>query len=60
MWQGGRYGGQASSQHYPNDTYMLRLAEIYLIYAEATLGNQTSTADATAMDYFNKCIQGQD
>jgi len=47
-------GGQASSQHYPNDTYMLRLSEMYLIYAEATLGNQTSTANATAMDYFNK------
>ena len=46
--------GEASSQHYPNDTYMLRLAEMYLIYAEASLGNQTSTADATALDYFNK------
>ncbi|MGE5521094.1 MAG: RagB/SusD family nutrient uptake outer membrane protein, partial [Candidatus Dadabacteria bacterium] len=27
--------GIASSQHYPNDTYMMRLAEVYLIYAEA-------------------------
>ncbi len=46
-------GGQASSQHYPNDTYMLRLAEMYLIYAEAELGNQTQTSDATALLYFN-------
>ena len=47
-------GGQASSQHYPNDTYMLRLAEMYLIYAEATLGDQAQTSDATAIQYFNK------
>jgi hypothetical protein len=46
-------GGQASSQHYPNDTYMLRLAEMYLIYAEAELGNQTQTSDGTAIAYFN-------
>jgi len=47
-------GGQAASQNYGNDTYMLRLAEMYLIYAEAVLGNNASTADATALDYFNK------
>lgn len=47
-------GGQSSSQHYPNDTYMLRLAEMYLIYAEAALGNNTSTSDAKALAYFNK------
>lgn len=47
-------GGQAASQIYPNDTYMMRLAEIYLIYAEAALGNSTSTNDATALEYFNK------
>jgi hypothetical protein len=27
---------------------------MYLIYAEAVLGNSTSTTDATALDYFNK------
>ncbi|MEO6549477.1 MAG: RagB/SusD family nutrient uptake outer membrane protein [Ferruginibacter sp.] len=42
------------AQRYPNNTYMLRLAEMYLIYAEATLGNNASTMDAAAMDYFNK------
>jgi hypothetical protein len=47
-------GGEADVQRYPNDTYMLRLAEIYLIYAEAVLGNNASTSDATALQYFNK------
>lgn len=47
-------GGQAASQRYGHDTYMLRLAEIYLIYAEAVLGNNPSTSDATALEYFNK------
>ncbi len=46
-------GGQASSQRYSQDTYMLRLAEMYLIYADATLGNNASTTDATALGYFN-------
>lgn len=47
-------GGQAAQQNYPNDTYMQRLAEMYLIYAEAVLGNNSSTNDATALEYFNK------
>ncbi len=46
--------GIASQQHYPNNTYMMRLAEMYLIYTEATIGNGNSTTDATAIDYFNK------
>ncbi|MDX5436126.1 MAG: RagB/SusD family nutrient uptake outer membrane protein, partial [Pontibacter sp.] len=46
-------GGQATTQRYPNNTYMLRLAEMYLIYAEATLGNNASTADDNALKYFN-------
>jgi hypothetical protein len=41
-------------QRYPNNTYMMRLAEMYLIYAEAALGNSASTTDATALEYFNK------
>lgn len=40
-------------QRYPNNTYMLRLAEMYLIYAEAALGNNASTTDQQAVDYFN-------
>jgi hypothetical protein len=47
-------GGQSASQRYGNDTYMLRLAEMYLVYAEAVLGNNASTTDATALEYFNK------
>ncbi len=47
-------GGQSASQRYGNDTYMMRLAEMYLIYAEAVLGNSASTSDATAMQYFNR------
>lgn len=35
------------------NTYMLRLAEVYLIYAQAELGNQTSTSDAKALQYYN-------
>ncbi|RYY61640.1 MAG: RagB/SusD family nutrient uptake outer membrane protein [Chitinophagaceae bacterium] len=46
-------GGQAAQQNYPNNTYMQRLAEIYLIYAEAEIGNGSSTTDATAVQYFN-------
>lgn len=46
-------GGQAAAQNYPNNTYMLRLAEMYLIYAEAALGNGNSTSDAKALEYFN-------
>lgn len=47
-------GGQAAQQYYGNDTYMMRLAEMYLVYAEATLGNNGSTTDARALEYFNK------
>ncbi len=46
--------GVATQQHYPNNTYMMRLAEMYLVYTEAAMGNTTSTSDATAIEYFNK------
>ncbi|MEO2062383.1 MAG: RagB/SusD family nutrient uptake outer membrane protein [Christiangramia sp.] len=35
------------------NTYMLRLGEVYLNYAEAVLGNNGSTSDATALMYVN-------
>jgi hypothetical protein len=35
------------------NSYMLRLAEVYLIYADAVLGNSASTSDAKALEYFN-------
>ena len=47
-------GIPVEAQRYPNNTYMQRLAEMYLIYAEATLGNSASTTDALALEYFNK------
>ena len=47
-------GGQAAQQNYPNNTYMLRLAELYLTYTEAVIGNGNSTTDPKALEYFNK------
>ena len=46
--------GIASQQRYPHNTYMLRMAEMFLIYAEATIGNDGSTSDATAIQYYNR------
>lgn len=46
--------GIAAQQRYPNNTYMMRLAEMYLIYAEATIGNNGSTTDALAVEYYNR------
>jgi starch-binding outer membrane protein, SusD/RagB family len=46
-------GGQGQQQNAPNNTYMQRLADVYLIAAEAILGNNASTTDAEALTYFN-------
>lgn len=35
------------------NTYVLRLADVYLIYAEAILGNNASTSDGEALTAFN-------
>jgi hypothetical protein len=45
--------GKVLQQHTENGTYMLRLADIYLIYAEAILGDASSTADGEALKYYN-------
>ena len=37
-----------------NNTYILRYAELLLIYAEAILGNDESTSDLGALDAFNR------
>jgi hypothetical protein len=34
-------------------THLLRLADVYLVYAEAVLGNAASTSDASALSAFN-------
>lgn len=45
--------GKVTQQHTEMNTYMLRLADVYLVYAEAILGNSPSTSDAKALQYFN-------
>ncbi|MDD4489295.1 MAG: RagB/SusD family nutrient uptake outer membrane protein [Paludibacter sp.] len=47
-------GGKSSRMNSALNSYMLRLAEVYLIYAEAVLGNNASTTDPIALFYFNK------
>jgi len=37
----------------PQNTYMLRLAEVYLIAAEAILGDAAGTSDGDALRYYN-------
>ncbi|ALI98232.1 RagB/SusD family nutrient uptake outer membrane protein [Rufibacter tibetensis] len=46
-------GGQAAQQRYPHNTYMMRLAEMYLTYVDAAIGNAESTSDPIAVQYFN-------
>ncbi|HEY4149179.1 MAG TPA: RagB/SusD family nutrient uptake outer membrane protein [Chitinophagaceae bacterium] len=35
------------------NSYVMRLAEVYLIYAESIMGNAASTSDPEALKYFN-------
>ena len=44
-----------SRMNCPINTYMMRLAEVYLIYAEAVLGNNESTSDAKSFRVFQCC-----
>jgi starch-binding outer membrane protein, SusD/RagB family len=46
-------GGKGSEMCEYINTYMLRLAEVYLIYAESILGDAASTSDAEALKYYN-------
>ena len=45
--------GHLAQQASPLNTYIMRLADVYLIKAEAILGNNTSTSDARALEAFN-------
>ncbi len=45
--------GQSYQQSSGVNTYMMRLAEVYLNLAEAILGNDATTTDATALQYYN-------
>jgi starch-binding outer membrane protein, SusD/RagB family len=56
----GNLPGESGKQNYPNDMYMLRLAEMYLIYAEAQIlidgggaDDEAQTSDGKALTYFN-------
>jgi hypothetical protein len=46
--------GMVAVMNSPLNTYMLRLADVYLVYAEASLGNQDVLSDGEALVYFNK------
>ncbi len=45
--------GHLAQQASPLNTYIMRLADVYLIKAEALLGNNTSTTDPEALKAFN-------
>ncbi|MEZ4998568.1 MAG: RagB/SusD family nutrient uptake outer membrane protein, partial [Bacteroidales bacterium] len=47
------YGSASKRMATSLSTHLLRLADVYLIYAEAVLGNQASTSDAEALRLFN-------
>lgn len=47
-------GGVGDSQDAANNTYILRLADVYLTYVEACIGNGTQTDNALALQVFNK------
>lgn len=45
-------GTTPQNMAYQLSTHLLRLADVYLIYAEAKMGTATSTTDASAIDAF--------
>ena len=46
--------GYVQSMNSPLNTYILRLADVYLTYAEACLGNNASLSSGPGLTYFNK------
>jgi hypothetical protein len=46
-------GGFGGSQNENLSTYIFRLSDVYLIYADAILGNSSTTTDPEALKYFN-------
>lgn len=51
------YGSSSLRMATSLSTHLIRLADVYLIYAEAVLGNQTSTSDPEALRLFNAVRQ---
>jgi hypothetical protein len=47
------YGSASLRMATSLSTHILRLADVYLVYAEAVLGNQASTSDPEALRLFN-------
>lgn len=47
-------GGVGDQQDAANNTYLLRLADVYLCYVEACMGAGSETNDALALDVFNR------
>jgi starch-binding outer membrane protein, SusD/RagB family len=47
------YGSASLRMATSLSTHLIRLADVYLIYAEAVLGNQASTSDPEALRLFN-------
>ena len=50
-------GGLGGQQNENLSTYIFRLADVYLIYADAILGNSSSTSDPEALKYYNAIRQ---
>ena len=46
--------GMVAVMNSPLNTYMLRLADVYLVYAEASLGNQATLSGGEGLEYFNR------
>lgn len=46
--------GYVQSMNSPLNTYILRLADVYLTYAEACLGNNEKLTEGPGLEYFNK------
>lgn len=46
--------GYVQSMNSPLNTYILRLADVYLTYAEACLGNDQTLSSGPGLEYFNK------
>jgi hypothetical protein len=51
------YGSPSLRMATSLSTHLIRLADVYLIYAEAVLGNQSSTTDPEALRLFNAVRQ---
>ena len=47
-------GGVGDQQDAGNNTYLLRLADVYLVYVEACMGSSETTSDPLAVDVFNR------